>query len=107
MADVLLAQRPAPELIDSVRADGAAVVLSPEEQAAVEFLDVELLELVADTNEQVMAAELVSQRAFFDKIERSPLTDEQARAVVCFDSRVQVLAAAGSGKTSVMVARAA
>jgi DNA helicase-4 len=27
--------------------------------------------------------------------------------VVCFDNRVQVLAGAGSGKTSVMVARAA
>ena len=45
--------------------------------------------------------------AFFDRIESSPLTDEQAHAVVCFDNRVQVLAAAGSGKTSVMVARAA
>ena len=35
------------------------------------------------------------------------MSEEQARAVVCFDNRVQVLAAAGSGKTSVMVARAA
>src|SRR6476659_7085236 len=54
-----------------------------------------------------MASELSSRRSFFDTIEKTPLTDEQARAVVCYDNRVQVLAAAGSGKTSVMVARAA
>ena len=47
-----------------------------------------------------MASELASRRPFFDTIERTPLSDEQARAVVCFDNRVQVLAAAGSGKTS-------
>jgi hypothetical protein len=35
------------------------------------------------------------------------LTDEQARAVICFDNRVQVVASAGSGKTSTMVAKAA
>ncbi|WP_251277082.1 UvrD-helicase domain-containing protein, partial [Enterobacter hormaechei] len=29
------------------------------------------------------------------------------RAVICFDNRVQVVAAAGSGKTSTMVAKAA
>ena len=63
--------------------------------------------MVAGTNEQIMAGELSSRRLFFDTIEKTPLTDEQARAVVCFDNRVQVLAAAGSGKTSVMVARAA
>lgn len=42
-----------------------------------------------------------------DSIEKTTLRDEQARAVEWFDNRVQVLAAAGSGKTSVMVARAA
>jgi DNA helicase-4 len=57
--------------------------------------------------QEILAAELSSWRGFFDTIETSPLTDEQAEAVVCFDNRVQVLAAAGSGKTSVMVARAA
>lgn len=36
-----------------------------------------------------------------------PSAAEQVRAVVCFDNRVQVIAAAGSGKTSTMVARAA
>lgn len=46
------------------------------------------------------------QRDFFDRIEKTPLTDEQARAVICFDNRVQLVAAAGSGKTSTMVAKA-
>ena len=41
------------------------------------------------------------------KVENKPLTEEQARAVVCFDNRVQVVASAGSGKTSTMVAKAA
>lgn len=44
---------------------------------------------------------------FFDRIESKPLTAEQAAAVITTDNRVQVVAAAGSGKTSVMVARAA
>ncbi|AOY70785.1 uvrDREP helicase family protein [Arthrobacter sp. ZXY-2] len=43
---------------------------------------------------------------FFRTVEKSPLTEEQTRATVCFDNRVRVIAAAGSGKTSTMVARA-
>ncbi len=35
------------------------------------------------------------------------MTEEQVEAVVTFDSRVRVIAAAGSGKTSTMIARAA
>lgn len=46
-------------------------------------------------------------RGFLDSIEAKPLTDEQACAVVCCDSRVLVVAAAGSGKTSTMIAKAA
>ena len=40
------------------------------------------------------------------RIEKTPLTEEQARAVICFDNRVQLVASAGSGKTSTMVAKA-
>lgn len=40
-------------------------------------------------------------------VEKRPLNDEQAEAVICFDNRVQVAASAGSGKTSTMVAKAA
>lgn len=52
-------------------------------------------------HERGMAARLLAQ------VERRPLSDEQARAVLCFDSRMLVVAAAGSGKTSTMVAKAA
>ncbi|VVE15906.1 DNA helicase II [Pandoraea communis] len=52
-------------------------------------------------------AELTACRDLFDRVESKPLTDEQARAVICFDNRVQVVASAGSGKTSTMVAKAA
>ena len=48
-----------------------------------------------------------SDEEFFDTIEKTPLTNEQAEAVISYDNRVQVVAAAGSGKTSVMVARSA
>lgn len=43
---------------------------------------------------------------FFQTIERSPLTEQQIEAVVCFDDHELVVAAAGSGKTSTMVAKA-
>src|ERR1019366_4272316 len=105
--DALLATRPQPRPLDRVRAAGCEPSLTEGQLEAVGFLDADLKTLVAETNEQITVAELSSRRAFFDTIENSPLTAEQARAVVCFDNRVQVLAAAGSGKTSVMVARAA
>lgn len=51
--------------------------------------------------------ELVACKDLFDGVERQPLTEEQSKAVICFDNRVQVVASAGSGKTSTMVAKAA
>jgi len=44
--------------------------------------------------------------AFFDQVESSPLNPAQARAVVNGEQSLLVLAGAGSGKTSVLVARA-
>jgi DNA helicase IV len=105
--DAVLATRPEPGLLGRVRAAGCESFLTAGELEAVGLLDADLDPVVDDANEQIMAAELSSRRRFFDTIEKSPLSEEQARAVVCFDNRVQVLAAAGSGKTSVMVARAA
>jgi DNA helicase-4 len=58
-------------------------------------------------NENFTLRELEECSAFFATVEKSPLTNEQARAVICMDNWVQVVAAAGSGKTSVMVAKAA
>ena len=105
--DALVARRPGPGLLDRVRAAGTELSMTPFQLEAVVFLNGDFGRLVAETNEAIVEAELSTRRQFFDTIEKTPLTDEQARAVVCFDNRVQVLAAAGSGKTSVMVARAA
>ncbi len=57
-------------------------------------------------NRRFLEHALVESRSFFDKVEKSPLTKEQAAAVTCFDNRVLLVASAGSGKTSVMVAKA-
>jgi DNA helicase-4 len=105
--DELLATRPPAGLHGEVRAAGCEQTLTAVEAEAVASLDTEFEVHVRQVNDRIMGLELISGRRFFDTIEKSPLTDEQARAVICFDSRVQVLAAAGSGKTSVMVARAA
>lgn len=62
---------------------------------------------VADEmNQRHVAEEIVGSRHFFDTVEKSPLTREQAEAVINFDSRVLLVASAGSGKTSTMVAKA-
>lgn len=105
--NVLVGLRPSGDLASSICSAGVEPLLSAEEQHAVSSLNRDLPKLFADLNEQIVQAEIRDHREFFDRIEKSPLTDEQARAVVCFDSRVHLLAAAGSGKTSVMVARAA
>ncbi len=81
--------------------------LTAEECDAADLLNADHRALVAAANERIRANELATRRDFFDQVEKSPLTDEQANAVVTFDNRVRVIAAAGSGKTSVMVARAA
>ena len=50
--------------------------------------------------------ELNRSEELFDQIEKRPLTDEQRKSVVIDEDRNLVLAAAGSGKTSVIVAKA-
>jgi DNA helicase-4 len=59
------------------------------------------------TNSAHLERELRECRNLLDSVESRPLTDEQARAVLCFENRIQVVASAGSGKTSTMVAKAA
>ncbi|BDB27300.1 UvrD-helicase domain-containing protein [Cupriavidus sp. P-10] len=61
----------------------------------------------ARENEAHLQRELRDHKDLFDTVESQPLTEEQARAVICFDNRVLVIASAGSGKTSTMVAKAA
>ena len=60
----------------------------------------------ARANNTFVANELVRSQGFFDSIEARPLTDEQRRAVAVDEDRNLVVAAAGSGKTSVIVAKA-
>ena len=61
----------------------------------------------ARLNAVTLPQEKATKSQFLGSIEKSPLTGEQIDAVLRYDNRVQVVAAAGSGKTSVMVARAA
>lgn len=95
------------ELLARGRESNCVHLYSPEEHSAVELAAGGLGPFVNENNEQVAVLELQERQAFFDSIERTPLSEEQARAVICFDNRVQILAAAGSGKTSTMVAKAA
>ncbi len=86
---------------------GVHDIVNDEERAAIKFLGSDHEAIVQSTNEQILANEMSSRRDFFDRVEKSPLTEEQTRAVVTYETRLRVIAAAGSGKTSVMVARAA
>ena len=59
----------------------------------------------AKVNDTYVANQLNGSREFFDQVEARPLTDEQRQAVVIDEDRNLVVAAAGSGKTSVIVAK--
>ncbi len=76
-------------------------------QEAIRLWSADLGQYIAGLNADHVNFELESCAGLFDRVERSPLTVEQARAVICFDNRVQVIASAGSGKTSTMVAKTA
>ncbi len=57
-------------------------------------------------NKWFLDEEIKRYREFFDTVKKNPLTDEQREAVVTFDDNVMTVAAAGSGKTSVLIAKA-
>ena len=58
-------------------------------------------------NAAYIPMEIARQQKLFDEIESHPLTDEQRKSVVVDEDANLVVAAAGSGKTSVIVAKAA
>jgi DNA helicase-4 len=75
-------------------------------QSAVRMWQQGVADEVHGANHRHLAHELERSRDFLNKVEKSPLTDEQAKAVICFDERILLVASAGSGKTSTMVAKA-
>lgn len=64
-----------------------------------------LRQLTAGQNDAYLARQREARKQFFDTVEKNPLTDEQVHACICMDDAVMVVAAAGSGKTSTMVAK--
>jgi len=76
------------------------------EQLVIGFWQSDIRESAQEQNKNLVEQELAACKDFFDQVEKSPLTEEQARAILCFDNRVLVVASAGSGKTSTMVAKA-
>lgn len=94
------------QLLDDPDLQPHIASLSAVSQETIKIWREELPEFIAAQNERHLAIELDACQVFFDTVEKSPLTPEQARAVVCFDSRMLVVASAGSGKTSTMVAKA-
>lgn len=76
-------------------------------EASLEIWQIDHRLTWAALNEAHTKRELINCKELLSNVESKPLTEEQARAVICFDNRVQVVAAAGSGKTSTMVAKAA
>ncbi|MEM5316525.1 UvrD-helicase domain-containing protein [Paraburkholderia sp. JHI869] len=76
-------------------------------EKALKYWEADWPAFCARANRVHIKRELVECKDLFDQVEKSPLTEEQALAVICFDNRVQVVAAAGSGKTSTMAGKAA
>lgn len=64
-----------------------------------------LRNITAGQNDAHLAQQRQSRKQFFDTVEKNPLTEEQVHACICMDDAVMVVAAAGSGKTSTMVAK--
>ena len=89
-----------PEVVKHIQAQ------DPEIQEAIKLWNSDCHQFADSVNVRHLAKQLIDCKSFFDTVEKSPMTKEQATAVVCFDNRVLLLASAGSGKTSTMVAKA-
>lgn len=105
----LLASRPAVAADTLKKSQNRALVdaLKPTDRHLYDFWAKDLKKYAVQHNEAFLAEELVTEKSFFEIVESRPLTSEQARAVVCMDNRMLLVASAGSGKTSTIVAKAA
>ena len=98
------------KLVDKIGARIPGQLVGSNE--ALQFAKVNNFLKVSDTqreqnNDEYIPLELARQKTLFDKIENNPLTVEQGISVVTDEDANLVVASAGSGKTSVIVAKAA
>ncbi|MDO8990060.1 MAG: UvrD-helicase domain-containing protein [Sideroxyarcus sp.] len=82
--------------------------LSPELRTGMtQLLDVfsDNADLLKKRNSEFVEREMIAQRALFDSVEKTPLTQEQRIASIVMEDRNLLVAAAGSGKTSTVVGK--
>jgi DNA helicase-4 len=103
----LIESKPKFSNLKTIQRLGLAARLNEQEVQALTDLNLNVNATFDEANQEILYAELRSQKKFLESIESKPLSLEQSKAVITFDNRVLLIAAAGSGKTSVMVARAA
>lgn len=60
---------------------------------------------IQERNNKFVNSELLEFEQFFKQVEKTPLTEEQAKAAVVMEDRNLLIAAAGSGKTSSVVGK--
>lgn len=72
-----------------------------------EFSPEKITAEVKKQNDLFVAKELKKYQDFFDTVEKSPLTEEQRIASIIFEDNNLLVAAAGSGKSSTLVGKAA
>ena len=59
-----------------------------------------------EANKKFIPFELEAYKDYFDQVEKYPLTKAQREAIITHENNTRVIAGAGSGKTSVIVAKA-
>jgi DNA helicase-4 len=97
---------PAPLLLQTTDIQAYIKTLDEQIQKIVTLWQSDLEKIVAGHNRSHLDKELAACKDFLNTVEKSPLTEAQAKSVICFENRIQVIASAGSGKTSTMIAKA-